>query len=282
MTTQFLGSLVSGALMVWSPWIPMLLGLLVEFISIVILLTIPETLHFNDEDDETSPGPTVASPDNIAHESPGVGRWRLIVTKAREAVFFLTSDIRIPLVVSAFIIHMLILNRDILLQYISTRYHVTLARATVLISIRSGLVFLLLVLVLPVVNVQARRRFGPQRSDLWLGRISGTVFTLSFLGLGLAPKLPFLVSALVVDAFGWGWFSFLRSLATSLVESHHVARLNSFIGVLDTIGLMVGSPLLAALFTKGLEFGGPWLGLPFLFNACVVASITLLLLLVKV
>lgn len=283
-TTQFLGSLLSAALMIWSPWVPMLLGLSVEFVSIIILPTIPETLHYNDQHSASppSPDPTAATPDNPLDDAAKSRQWHAILRSARNSVSFLTSDKRILQVIAAFFVHMLFANRDVMLQYISSRYHVSLAYATTLIAVRSGLVLLLFVVLLPTINFYSRRRFGPRRSDLFLARTSGAIFVLSFLGVGLAPKLPFLVSALVLDAFGWGFFSFLRSLATSLVEAHHVARLNSFIGVLDTIGLMIGSPLLAALFAKSLELGGIWLGLPFLFDACLVAAATLMLVIVVV
>ncbi|KAM7189885.1 hypothetical protein V8F33_009794 [Rhypophila sp. PSN 637] len=53
------------------------------------------------------------------------------------------SDTRIVLIVAIFSVHMLFLNRDLILQYISSRYQVTLVQATALVSIRSGLAFLL-------------------------------------------------------------------------------------------------------------------------------------------
>lgn len=272
-TTQFLGSLISAALMIWNPWIPMILGLAVEFISIVTLLFIPETLRYSDPD-PPAPGSALAPTATLQHQPL---QWRKMFHRAHSPISFLVSDIRVLLIASAFAVHMLFLNRDVMLQYISTRYDISLAHATALISIRSGLVFLLCVVILPIVNVYCRKRFGNKSSDLLLSRVSATLLALGFLGIGLASNLPLLISALAFSSLGTGLFSFLRSLSTSLVEAHHVARLNSCIGVFDTVGLMIGSPLLATLFTRGIELGGPWFGLPFLFCAGVVTMLTLVL-----
>lgn len=270
-TTQFIGSLLSAVLMIRSPWIPMLLGLGIELASILVLCALPETLHYNGPDAES------ASEGDLQRSETGGRRHRLRLY-ARDTAAFLVSDSRILSIISAFVVHMLFLNRDILLQYISTRYDVTLAQATVFVSVRSGLIFLVSTVLLPAVTLYLRERLGPGRSDLYLARISAGILSLGFLGVGLAPALPHLVCALVLNSFGWGLFGFLRSLATSLVEAHHVARLNSFIGVFDTIGLMLGSPLLAVLFTHSINLSGPWTGLPFLFCAGVVAGVTFVLL----
>lgn len=98
-----------------------------------------------------------------------------------------------------------------------------------------------------------------------------------FLLIALAPSIPLLVAAMVVNTFGWGLILFLRSLMTSLVEPHHVARLNTFVGIFDTAGLIVGSPGLAWLFEKGVDLGGMWIGLPFLVCAGVVGLVGVLL-----
>lgn len=277
-TTQFLGPLISATLMIWNPWIPMILGLAVEFISIVTLLFIPETLDYSGSLSPTSSSSSLASaapPNRSSH-------WRTLLHRTHSSVSFIVSDIRVLGLFSAFAVHMLFLNRDVMLQYISTRYKISLAQATVLISIRSGLVFLLCVVVLPIVSIYCRNRVGSKRSDLILSRTSAALLTLGFLGLGLAPNLPLLVLALVLNSLGWGLFSFLRSLLTSLVDAHKTARLNTAIGVFDTVGLMIGSPLLAALFTRGVERGGLWFGLPFLLCAGVVAMLTLVLVRINV
>ncbi|KAF5632992.1 major facilitator superfamily transporter [Fusarium sp. NRRL 25303] len=61
------------------------------------------------------------------------------------------------------------------------------------------------------------------------------------------------------------------------VTQSEVAMLNSIIGGFDTLGLTVGSPLLASLFSRGIEMKGFWFGLPFLFSGFTVLVIVLFL-----
>jgi MFS family permease len=185
------------------------------------------------------------------------------------------ADTRLLLMFPAFFIHLILVQRDILMQYISTRYHISLAKATVLISIRSGLMLLLCLILMPSLNdlFRTRWRYHPQRADLLLSRSSVLIMSIGFLFIALAPTLPLLIIAMVINTLGWGLTLFLRSLMTSLVEGHHVARLNSFLGIFDTTGLMIGSPLLAVTFEKGVELGGWWVGLPFFGCAAVTGLI---------
>ncbi|KAK3683305.1 hypothetical protein B0T22DRAFT_244719 [Podospora appendiculata] len=279
--------------MIRNPWTPMLLGLAVEVIAFVTLLFLPETLPGGYTNASILPTPSTSGSSQAitstsaaipsGHHSPSPAQRSLeFLGRAHSSLAFLVSDSCILLIVSAFIVHMLFLNRNVMLQYISTQYAVSIAQATVLISIRSGLVFLLCIIILPVISLSVRGRLGAKRADLVLSQVSAALLALGFLGVGLAPNLPVLVTGLLTNALGWGLFPFLRSLSTGLVEPHHVARLNSCIGVFDTAGLMVGSPLLAALFTKGIEVGGVWFGLPFLVCAAVVTVLGLILARVRV
>lgn len=96
---------------------------------------------------------------------------------------------------------------------------------------------------------------------------------LGFLLIALAPTIPLLMVAMALNSLGWGLTLFLRSLMTSLVEEHHIARLNTLVGVVDTMGFMIGSPALAWAFGKGLELGGWRTGLPFLICAGALAIV---------
>jgi MFS family permease len=274
-TTQFLGPLLSAYLMRRSPWLPMLLGLGVQILPIVLAFFIPETLNYN----ETAPEELIPSSSSSSCSSKEASIWKKSRDALKDSFSTLSSDSRMFYLMPAFCLHMLLINRDVLRQYISTRYHISISTATVLLSVRSGLIMLLCLFLLPAINHLFRKHWNipPKRSDLLLSRFSCLAMALGFLLIALAPSIPLLVAAMVVNTFGWGLILFLRSLIISLVEPHHIARVNTFVGIFDTAGLMIGSPGLAWLFEKGVEIGGMWIGLPFLVCAGAVAIVAIVL-----
>ncbi|KJK85709.1 hypothetical protein H633G_10448 [Metarhizium anisopliae BRIP 53284] len=261
---EFLGSLGSAALMSWNPWIPMILAIFIKVAGIGVLLFIPETLNYN-------AGEPDAAPTEEATAQP-LEWWRCCqnaLSHILSSISFLASNRKLLLIISPFTADPLF-NQEILRLYISTHYKQTLARATMMISIRSGCILFLNLFILPVLNRHYQKLWGPRQSDLLLARASAAIMSLSLLGLGVAPNRPLLVSALLINSLGWGMLPLVRSLATSLVEHRNVARLNSLIGVFDIVDRIAGSPLMALLFAKGVETGVTWAGLPFIFYSGVV------------
>ena len=79
-----------------------------------------------------------------------------------------------------------------------------------------------------------------------------------------------------------GMSSTLRSLLNGFVEAHHIATLNVLIALLDYAGIMVASPILFGLLKKGVELGGGWIGLPYLFAAALFLVATVIVFAFKV
>jgi len=278
--TQFFGGLASAALMSQTAWLPMGVGLGIEVAAIMTLFFIPETLNYNHDPSRVhAQEPDLRSPSPI-HGRAGLhfpwlrAQIRDATRRVRTCVAILTSDHRVLLIVSTFLVHMLFLNQGILRQYISARYDISLAHATMIISVRSGMIFVLCVFVLPVMNVRFRKQYGSTRSDLILARASALLLGISLLAVGLSPNLMALVAAVAVGALGGGLFSFIRSLSISLVRSEDAAIINGLIGVLDTIGFMIGSPVLAACFKEGMALGTWMQGLPFF--TCAGATVIMI------
>lgn len=250
----------------------MFLGLALQLVPLCLYHRLPETLDYNIP--PFTPSSPLSSPDSSIHSVKQTRTQRLLEA-LQESYTFMMADKRLLLMFPAFFIHLILVQRDVLMQYISVRYQISLARTTVLISIRSGLILVLNLVLWPVLIwlFRTKWRFHPQKADLILSRSSVLIMSIGFLFIALAPTLPLVVVAMIFNTFGWGLTLFLRSLMTSLVESHHIARLNSFLGIFDTTGLMVGSPLLALAFEKGVEMGGWWVGLPFFGCAAVTGLI---------
>lgn len=281
--------LVSAWLMTYNPWIPNVIGVIVLCSSLVVALMVPETLNLRHphgtpssshppspsaEDLPEPPDPST-EPKIISLDYPI--RW---LTGVRSASAFLWNDWRVPVLIFPFMVHMLMaMLTTLLLQYFSKRYDLTFSTATLILTIRAGLNVAVLFAGLPYATKVVTRywRLCGQRKDLYLSRASFALNVLGYLMLGASPTIATTIISLVVLSGGMGAAMFVRSFLTSLVPAHHVARLYSLIGMVDTVGAMLGSPLLFALFKRGMSLGGLGIGLPFYFLS--LASLTVLVLL---
>lgn len=258
-------------------------------ISTLAYLVCPETLDF--QKDSTSTGEvrlsslaTEAATPSSTRNQTLTGRARHGLLKLKQASAFLLDDWRVPALILPFILQMLVGTiGQLLLQYLSKRYGLTFSNATLLMTIRSGVIVLLLFVILPYLSTLIMQKFqlsGP-RKDLYLVRVSLGFIVVGWMLVGLSPNIPVVAISLAISALGQGFALLLRSFLTSLVPAHHIARVYSIVSIVDTAGMMVGSPLLAGLFKRGLALGGAWIGLPFYFTALVGSMFLLLLLVIR-
>lgn len=131
----------------------------------------------------------------------------------------------------------------------------------------------------------------PQAKDLWLARASILVQVMGCLIIGLADTPAVLIPGVALQALGTGFHPLVRGIVTNLLvarsrgdDGDHngssaasegnqvVGLLYSVIAFIETTGTMVANPLLAAAFRVGLEWGGSWVGLPFLLAAVLFAG----------
>jgi MFS family permease len=256
--------LLSAWLMEITPWIPAIGGTSLIVSAVFVTLLIPETLGYN----EPPPSSTTESSDSTTTAS------------LRAAIAFLWTDWRIPALVLSFLIHLAVIDSPPLqLQYVSTRYNLTFAAATTIMTLRSIANILFLFLLLPFIakTLTHKYNFCAQRTDLWMSRASMASWAVGWLLFGLSPDLLSATAGMGITALGSGSFFLIRSLLTPLVPAHNVARVYSLISVVDTLGAMLGAPLLAALFNWGLRVGGYGVGMPFYFLGVVCGVITVLL-----
>ncbi|TKA57570.1 hypothetical protein B0A49_10577 [Cryomyces minteri] len=282
-TTGFIAPPISAVMMNYTPWLPMLLGLTLHIPPIFIQLAIPETLNYRSSSTLVALEPGSSSPTSTAKPASNV--LTRLLHRVWTATAFLFSDWRIPALITTFLGHMFMMSAGpLLLQYISKRYDWTISQATYLISLRAGMNALVLFLLLPSISsfLQRRCHFTGQQKDLYHARLSAALLALGFSGLALAPTATLAAVGLILTSLGSGAMFMIRSFMTSLVESHHVARLYTVVSAVDTLGLMAGGPLAAGLFRAGLKVGGAWVGLPFAVLAGLFAGVALLLCFVRI
>lgn len=100
--------------------------------------------------------------------------------------------------------------------------------------------------------------------DLWLSRGSIICLVIGTFGLGLAPTSAVMILALTVSSLGSGYGATIRSLLTATVSPNHTGVLYSLMSLLESTGALIAGPLLAVTFRIGMDWGGIWIGLPFI------------------
>lgn len=258
-------------------------------IGMLIYLAFPETMNFqsNGRPDDASEPSWQATEDELPaflkRKTLANRMWHGIAS-FKDQFAFLLDDWRLSALILPFILHMLVGTiSGLLLQYLSKRYGLTFADATLLMTIKNGTLVLLLFAILPYVSTVCMQKYhlsGP-RKDLYLVQGSLVLIAVGWTLVGLSPNIAAVTVSLAIASLGQGMPLLLRSFVTALVPSHHIARVYSLITIIDTVGIMVGSPMLAGLFKRGLSLGGSWIGLPFYFTALTALACLLLLLRIR-
>ena len=149
-----------------------------------------------------------------------------------------------------------------------------------MISVRAGVDLAVLSLVIPALSLWLLRRQDSTSSnvakDMRLAQISGG-FLVSGTSVIFAAASPWLmVVGHVLSSLGDVFSLPVRTIATSMVEQHHLGTLYTVIEFLTQCGVFIGHPVLAKMFEWGMKVGDIWLGLPFLFSAvCFLVAVTL-------
>ncbi|KAI9641199.1 hypothetical protein NHQ30_009999 [Ciborinia camelliae] len=273
--------------------VPMMVAVLFIFLGALLILVLPETLHLREHqvifsanidparaeamEDEESPS------DDEEVLSLSKENWKKLLDKFEESRFVLTDPKLLALSVT-FLVQSLHANTNqFLLQLASKRLHWSLADASFLIPLASVTNFVQLVLLLPVIYaILSRFHLQAAVKDLLVSRGSALFMALGSFGLAISPARGLFVMSTVLFSLGLGLYPAIRSLLTDLVHPTQVSRLYGVLAVIDTIGGMISSPLVAGAFSSGLKKGGLWSGAGFLVVGVAYATAALLTLSVSV
>ncbi|PNS16729.1 Quinidine resistance protein 1 [Sphaceloma murrayae] len=285
MIMYFVGPPLGALLMIINPWIPYFLSTLIYIIAALLFSLIPETLGYTHPDleqsarDRNSAPITTPIPDPLTTiTAPLSLRRRLISTLStfHTSTSFLYTDLRIALLVLPFVAIMLAGDAgEILLQYASTRFSISYATATLYISITAGCKVLVLLLLYPFAGhvLTSRLNYSGLRKDLTLARWSMVVAALGWTLTGFTTSIPTFIAAELLVTLSYGGTSLTRSFVTGIVRKTDVAKLYTFVSVVETVALMAGAPAMAGLWEMGLRAGEAWYGLPFWVQGAVYAGV---------
>ncbi|KAF7889030.1 hypothetical protein EAF00_009330 [Botryotinia globosa] len=273
--------------------VPMMAAVLFVMLGALLVLVLPETLHLREHLSISSPDPDQSRGEPMEDEcssSDDEGaftfskkNWSMLLENLEESRFVFTNP-KLLALSAAFLVQSLhgIMNQ-FLLQLASKRLGWTLADASFLIPLASITNFVQLVLVLPAIYaILSKFHLQTAVKDLMVSRGSALLMALGALGLAVSPARGLFVLSTIIFSLGMGLYPAIRSLLTDLVDPTQVSRLYGVLAVMDTIGGMVSSPLVAGAFSSGLKMGGLWSGGGFLVAAAAYAAAGLLTLSVSV
>ncbi|OAG41421.1 hypothetical protein AYO21_04363 [Fonsecaea monophora] len=265
--SKVIGPVLAATLMRRDPWLAIYLGLALLVITVIVVTTVPETLHWQiaaARDGRSrihGDEPATRSIDPKCDSS-----WRRSkVHLSRLAKVW--SDWRLVFVALAHPFRLICdALSDLLQRYVSDRYGWTLADATLVYSLQAVAAGLVLFTALPRLSarIDARYALSAVQKNVVLSRASLLVLAVAFAVIGLAPHPIIMVAGLLLQTLSTGFPATLRALAAALIDAHDQGRVFSVLAIAETLSVMLAYPVTAALFNAGLERGaGPWLGLPY-------------------
>ncbi|KAF5576061.1 hypothetical protein FPANT_11115 [Fusarium pseudoanthophilum] len=284
---------ITSMLMHKNTWIPLLLAVAFQGLSVILALGLPETLpvveskRSGEDANDISPDCSISEQAEIPSKSDG--KWGSWLTRNKDSFDFVIKDRVLSSLVFTFLISKIGRQAtNILFQYVSKRYGWTLAQAGFLISLRAGVNIALFTVILPLIATYALVSWSATSRDLWIGKTSIILLVLGSLIIFLSETSVGMIIGLIISTLGSGFAPTMRSLATSLVESRHpnatsdIGRLYALISVAEGIGSLVAGPGMALAFRVGMSWGQVWLGLPFGFAAFLFALVSTIVFSVKI
>ncbi|TQV97307.1 MFS transporter [Cordyceps javanica] len=269
---ELIGPLVSSKLMQINLWIPILIGLGCTVVTMILAGSVPETLQPKAktvEEDGSEDGPQ-------GIQGRLSGTWKHISTTLR---YIASNRSLVLLVVTFLVMDYSRQSLSVLLQYISTRYSLPIAKANYMLSFRAFAQLITFALILPALDTYMVKKLAvpPRRKDLRLCRASIMLIMTSFGLLVIAPRVWVAAIAIVFYTFGSGFGSFARSLASALVEKDMIGTLLTSVAIMDTTGSLLAGPIVAQTFSWSLNLDGVGRGLPYLcsFLLCGLATVAL-------
>ncbi|OGM41898.1 MFS multidrug transporter [Aspergillus bombycis] len=267
---------LGSALISLDPWIPVLGSLGFMALGILFaLLFAPNFVNSAAKSQDCERDIQSQGPNSVA---PGKMRDRLSYTWAKvgDNCQWITRDV--CLMLGAFF--MCQLSRQgsgILLQYSSFKFNWGYAKASYLISLRSGINLVVLATLIPALKRLFTKfwRTRQTQSDKYITLISGLCLALGSFIIFLAASPGFLILGQIVSSIGFAFAVTAHSLLTAMVDPRHLGLANTGVTATNSVGHMAGGPLLATIFQWGLQMGGFWVGIPFLFTAALLSIATL-------
>lgn len=300
---NLLGPALASLSMTVLLWLPFWIGITLLLAAVPVIRMLPDRASPSHKRDEQTQ-PLLSSPLLKAQDNHDTPLLESVIKRFHTLKDVLVSHTRnFTLMLVCFLLASLASSdTKLLVQYISKRYSWTFASAGYLISGKAVVNFVLLTVVIPRVlrsvsgsapSSDISSSASPLSSDRINIRFANACFLVSILGafaIALAATIWLLVPALIVYALG----SALPIFTLSLLKSPSVTSARtrdddadpssdaevethvfSIVMLVKTLGSLIGAPLMAFLWVRGIGLGGAALGMPFFISAALYAVATL-------
>ena len=283
---------LAAFLMKKDPWIPFTVGVLFQAIAIPIAMALPETLGAKRPGEPIGPvnPPQAKTPVADMFERRDLrGIGSRVKNFIMENVRLLSKDWRVLFFTCTYPIRMVTGALDgQFLQYIPQRFHWTIAQTTYLQSMQAACGMTTLLLLLPAVSsyLIKKRGWSTNRKDILIIRYGFFCYAVGMTIKGFSPVVGLFIFGMVIATTAAGTGAAVRAVLTSWVAQNEVARLYSALGIVETIGSIMGGPLVSILYNAGLsaythgksEF---LLGLPWMIAGTVMTTLAITTALVR-
>lgn len=285
---NLLGPALASLSMTVLLWLPFWIGIALLLVAVPVIRILPDhtsSLQYSDEQSQ----PLLSSP-LLKAQDANPSLLYSVRERFRKLRAVLAGNSRnFSLMLICFLLTSLASSdTKLLVQYISKRYHWTFASAGYLLSGKAVVNFILLTMVVPrALRSATSSRAGESFTDNINIRFANGCFGVSILGalaISMATTVWMLVPSLFMYALGSALPIFTLSLlkspsimsttsgtagadeeesATDEVETH----VFSIVMLVKTLGSLLGAPLMAVLWVKGIGIGGAALGMPYFVSA---------------
>ncbi|PCG96786.1 Major facilitator superfamily domain, general substrate transporter [Penicillium occitanis (nom. inval.)] len=267
-----------GATMVKSnPWTPYMLGIVIMIFGSMFVVVMPETLNqmgvrdgIQDESTEDSDERSTLS------MAKNETITQIVVAQAQEFIssskFLWTSPRVLISIIAVFAGSLDRSSGSLLVQYVSAKFHWTIAEASYLISVRGCMTLATLLIVLPILSSFLTRllHYDPVTKDLSIARLAAISGVLGYFLTFIASTTPLLLGGTLFMSFSIPFVWSVVTVATSFVPSQNqIATLYAAMSVSKSVGSVVAGPIFASLYGVGMQLGLEWSGLPFAVGSII-------------
>ena len=291
-----LGPALASASMTLVLWLPFLIGILLLLFAVptISLLPTPGAYAVSGDVPEAEGGyeseqtrPLLSSPLLKARDS----RTSLLTSVAKQFRMLHAIVMSHPWNFSLLLISFLLTSlassdTKLLVQYISKRYHWAFASTGYLLSGKAIINFTLLTVVIPaILRARSAARASPDETNIRYAKICLVVSVAGASAIACSVEVWMLIVSLLVYALGSALpiftLSLLKSPAVSPPQedaardaSDPETQIFSIVMLVKTVGSLLGAPLMAMLWVRGIGLGGAAMGMPYFVSAaCYVLAI---------